>query len=157
MVPAAALLGRRSDEQVASAIQQVVAAQIVVASSPTYRATYAGLLKTFFDLLPQDALVGKIGLPILTGGSLAHLLALDHTFRPLFTSLGATVANGVYGHDGQFRNGPDAALLERVDRAIDDALALARASSETTRQSPLPSLTDSYRPLPSFTAPRVSQ
>ncbi|MBI4502734.1 MAG: NAD(P)H-dependent oxidoreductase [Gemmatimonadetes bacterium] len=128
-----ALLGRRTDDQLRSAVETVGRAQVVVASSPTYRATYSGLLKTFFDLLPQDCLVGKIGIPILTGGGPWHRLALDHSFSPLFTSLGATVVNGVYGHDGQFKNGPDAALLERVDRAIDDALAVARASSEAMK------------------------
>ena len=120
-----ALLGRRRDEQVARAIDAVTAARIIVASSPVYRATYSGLLKTFFDLLPQDALVGKVGVPILTGATVAHLLALDHGFRPLFGSLGAiSVSAGVYGCDAQFENGPDHRLLEQVDRAIDEAVAL---------------------------------
>ena len=43
------------------------------AASPVYRASYAGLLKVFFDLFPQDALAGRIGVPILTGASPAHL------------------------------------------------------------------------------------
>ena len=69
--------------------------------------------------------------------STAHLLALDHGMRPLFASLGATVvANGVYGHDGQFRSGgPETALLERVDRAVEEAAALARATQPSA--SPL--------------------
>ena len=136
-LPAIALLGRQSDDRVAEALHQVVSARIVVASSPVYRASYSGLLKVFFDLLPQEALEGKIGVPILTGGSQAHLLALDHAFRPLFASLGATVvANGVYGYDAQFKSGgPDTALLERVDRAVEEAAALARAAQPS--ESPL--------------------
>jgi FMN reductase len=107
-------------------------ARLVVASSPVYRATYTGLLKSFFDLLPQDALAGKAGVPILTGGGPAHLLALDHGFRPLFASLGATtVANGVYGYDAQFRNGPEPQLLARVDCAVDEAIALTRTAHTT--------------------------
>lgn len=131
-LPAVALLGRQADDRVADAIQLVLGSRIVVASSPVYRATYSGLLKTFFDLLPPDALEGRIGVPILTGGGLAHLLALDHTFRPLFASIGATViASGVYGYDAQFKSGgPDSAILERVDRAVEEAVALARAVSE---------------------------
>jgi len=130
-LPAVALLGRQGDDRVADTIQLVLGSRIVVASSPVYRATYSGLLKTFFDLLPQDALVGKIGLPILTGGSQAHLLALDHSFRPLFASIGAVVGTGVYGHDAQFKpGGPDSALIERVDRAVEEAVALARATIE---------------------------
>lgn len=128
-LPAEALLGRRENDNVKRFIELVASAHIVVASSPTYRATYTGLLKTFFDLLPQDCLVGKIGVPILTGGGPAHQLALDHGFRPLFASLGATVVNGLYAHDAQFKNDP-AALQVRVRAAADEAIALARASSE---------------------------
>ncbi|MBI4420722.1 MAG: NAD(P)H-dependent oxidoreductase [Gemmatimonadetes bacterium] len=136
-LPSDALLGRRSDERVAQAVQAVLAASVVVASSPVYRATYSGLLKTFFDLLPQDALAGKIAVPILTGGGPAHLLALDHGFRPLFASVGATVvANGIYGYDAQFKNGPEPALIERVDRAVEEAVALARAGAETALGRP---------------------
>ena len=124
-LPAEALLGRRENQDVREAIEQVKAARIVVASSPTYRATYTGLLKTFFDLLPQDCLTGKIGLPILTGGSPAHQLALDHSFRPLFASLGATVANGVYAHDAQFKTDTPA-LQARVRSAVQEAVALAQ-------------------------------
>jgi FMN reductase len=124
-LPADALLGRRRDEQLARAIDTVAAANIIVASSPVYRATYSGLLKTFFDLLPQDALAAKVGVPILTGATVAHRLALDHGFRPLFASLGATsVSLGVYACDAQFEDGPDQRLLEQVDHAIDEAVAL---------------------------------
>jgi len=129
-VSADALLGRRTDAALTSAIHAVTSAHIVVASSPTYRASYTGLLKTFFDLLPQDCLVGKIGMPILTGSSPAHLLALDHAFRPLFTSLGATVVGkAIYAQDANFKSTADQTLLEGVARAADEAIALAHAVS----------------------------
>src|SRR5262249_44782213 len=124
-LPAGALLGRQADTSVARALEAVGTAHVVVASSPVYRATYSGLLKVFFDLLPQDALVGKIAVPILTGGGPAHLLALDHGLRPLFASLGATVvAHGVYGNDAQFNAGAAPELLAAVDRAVDEATTL---------------------------------
>jgi len=124
-LPADALLGRRQDGRVQAALEAVTEAQIVVAGAPVYRASYSGLLKVFFDLLAPDSLAGKLAVPILTGGSSAHRLALDHSFRPLFASLGATVVpTGVYGCDAQFTPGPDAALLERVERAIDEAVTL---------------------------------
>ena len=95
-------------------------------STPVYRATYSGLLKVFFDLLPQDGLAGKIAVAIATGASLGHLLAVDHGLRPLLTSVGALpVATAVYGTDAQFRDGrPDPALIEQIDRAVAEALAL---------------------------------
>jgi FMN reductase len=138
VLPAVALLGRQSDDRVAEALHQVISARIVAASSPVYRATYSGLLKVFFDLLPPGALEGRIAIPILTGGSQAHLLALDHGLRPLFASIGATVvANGVYGYDAQFRSGgPDSAILERVDRAVAEAVRLVRAEAESVLERP---------------------
>ncbi len=121
------LLGRRDDRDIADALRGVLEAGILVVSTPIYRATYSGLLKVFFDLLPQDALLGKVAIPIATGAGPAHLLAVDHGLRPLLASVGAlVVATGVYGTDTQFRNGmPDAALVERIERAALEAAALA--------------------------------
>ena len=121
------LLGRRDDPGIADALSAVQDAAIVIVSTPIYRATYSGLLKVFFDLLPQDALAGKVAIPIATGGGPAHLLAVDHGLRPLLASVGAlVVATGVYGIDTQFRDGvPDAALLERIEHAALEAAALA--------------------------------
>src|SRR5438552_12593503 len=103
-LPADALLGRSRDTRVNDALAAVGRARILVVSTPVYRATYSGLLKVFFDLLPQDGLAGKIAVAIATGASLGHLLAVDHGLRPLLTSVGALpVATAVYGTDAQFR------------------------------------------------------
>ncbi len=125
------LLGRAAADDVAEALQAVAAANIVVASTPVYRATYSGLLKVFFDLLPPSALAGKIGFPIATGGSAAHQLVLDHGLRPLFASVGAvTVPSATYAFDGQFSSaGPDPLVLLRIERAAGEAIALARAAN----------------------------
>src|SRR5436189_784638 len=126
-LPADALLGRGSASQLTDALARVAEARIVVAGTPVYRATYSGLLKVFFDLLPQDALIGKIGVPIVTGDGAAHALAIDHGMRPLFASIGATVvAGGVYATSAQLpdgKAGPE--LLAAVDRAVREALSLA--------------------------------
>ncbi len=100
-----------------------------MAGTPVYRATYSGLLKVFFDLLPQDGLIGKIGVPLVTGHGSAHALSIDHGLRPLFASLGATVISGaVYATSQQFTDGkPGRELLQAVDRAVAEALALATA------------------------------
>lgn len=131
-LPGDALLARASASQVTDALARVAEARIVVAGTPVYRATYSGLLKVFFDLLPQDALVGKVGLPIVTGHGMAHSLALDHGLRPLFASIGATVvAHGVYATSEQFADGaPAAELRAAVDRAAREAVALAGAGSD---------------------------
>ncbi|TWH76563.1 FMN reductase [Azomonas agilis] len=71
------------------ALDQVARATALVIATPIYKAAYSGVLKTFLDLLPQDGLNGKIILPLATGGSLAHALALDYTLKPVLASLGA--------------------------------------------------------------------
>lgn len=131
-LPADGLLGRAADPTVQQAVDAVCAAQVVVAGTPVYRASYSGLLKLFFDLLPQDALAGKVAIPIATGHDRGHFLALDHGLRPLFASLGATVvASGTYGTREQFCDGvPDPALAGVVERAVGEAVALARAEAE---------------------------
>lgn len=130
-LPADALLGRGTAPAVTAAVDTVLRARIVVAGTPVYRATYSGLLKVFFDLLPQDSLIGKIGVPVVTGHGPAHALSVDHGVRPLFASLGAiVVANGVYATSAQFRDGTAGSeLLSAVERAVQEALNLARPPS----------------------------
>ena len=95
-LPAEPLLrGDARDSQIAAAVQLLESADAVVVATPVYKAAYAGLLKVFLDLLPQYALRGKQVLPLATGGTLAHVLAVDYALRPVLTSLGAThVAQG---------------------------------------------------------------
>jgi FMN reductase len=127
-LPADALLGRRRSDDVDEALARVAAATIVVASTPVYRATYSGLLKVFFDLLPLNGLVEKVAIPIATGGSPAHQLVIDHGLRPLFGSVGAiTTPTGIYGTDSGFENGvPHHALLTRIGQAATEAVTLSQ-------------------------------
>ncbi|MET9496239.1 NADPH-dependent FMN reductase [Streptomyces sp. NPDC006552] len=89
-LPAEALL--RADfghPAIIDAAARFARADGVVIGTPVYKAAYSGLLKTLLDLLPQYALAGKTVLPLATGGSTAHVLALDYALRPVLTSMGA--------------------------------------------------------------------
>ena len=126
-LPADALAARATAPEMDAAIAAVGAAQIVVAASPTYRALYTGVMKCFFDLMPPGHLAGKICVPVQTGASPAHFLAIDYGMRPLFASLDGVAIAGVYATDAQFAEGaPDAALLTRIDTVAAAALSLAR-------------------------------
>lgn len=46
-------------------------------------------MKSLLDLLPQYALAGKVVLPLATGGTTAHVLAIDYALRPVLTAMGA--------------------------------------------------------------------
>jgi FMN reductase len=129
-LPADALLGRVVSPELERALAAVGEADIIVASTPVYRATYTGLLKVFFDLFAQRALVGKVGLAIATGGAPGHQLVLDHGLRPLFASVGAVVVpTGVYAVDAEFDAGvPHADVLERIERAVAESVLLTERS-----------------------------
>jgi len=90
-----ALLGPRvldyEDASVAAAVEQVLGADVLVIASPTYKATYSGLLKAFLDRLGTGSLAGTAAVPILLGGAPNHLLAVDVHFTPLLLELGAFV------------------------------------------------------------------
>lgn len=87
-LPAQALLhADTSAPEVAAALRVVEQADGVIVASPVYKAAYTGIIKSFVDLLPQRALQGKVVLPLLTGGTLAHVLALDYGLRPVLQSL----------------------------------------------------------------------
>lgn len=90
-LPAGPLLAADAgNELIAAARATIEAADSVIVGSPVYKASYTGLLKVFIDLLPMDVLRGKPVLPILTGGSPAHVLALDFGLKPLLATLGAS-------------------------------------------------------------------
>jgi FMN reductase len=88
-LPAQALLrADLNDPGIAAAAALVHEADAVVVGTPVYKASYSGVLKTFLDLLPQSALADKLVLPLATGGSQSHMLALDYALRPVLASLG---------------------------------------------------------------------
>ena len=89
-LPAEALLaGDTSHPAIAAALELFEQADGVVIGTPVYKAAYSGLLKTLLDVLPQYALTGKAVLPLATGGSAAHVLAVDYALRPVLSSMGA--------------------------------------------------------------------
>lgn len=81
---------------------EIEQAKAIIVVSPVYKASYPGLLKSFLDIIPEKGLENKIVLPIVTGGTIAHLLSIEYSFKPVFSVLGSnTIFNGVYLIDSQ--------------------------------------------------------
>ena len=125
------------DAAIAAAVQSVEAADLLIVSTPIYKAAYSGLLKVFLDLLPPDALRDKLVLPLATGGSPAHFLALDYALKPVLSALGARhVLDGVFATDAQLRRHeaggyvPEPDLIARLDRALAPLAPRMRAPLE---------------------------
>ena len=92
-----------SDAGVDALVEQVRAADLVVVASPTYKATYTGLLKLFLDRFPPAGLRDVVAVPLMLGASPAHALAPELTLRPVLTELGATVpVRGAYVVDASY-------------------------------------------------------
>jgi FMN reductase len=88
-LPGASLLaGDTSHPDITREIDRIDPSDGVVFVTPIYKASFSGLTKLFIDLLPQFALKGKVAMPLATGGTLAHVLALDYGLRPVLQSLG---------------------------------------------------------------------
>lgn len=89
-LPAKALLHADfADLSLKRAVDAVAEADAIVIATPIYKASYTGILKAFLDLLPQDGLKDKLVLPLATGGSQSHMLALDYALRPVLHALDA--------------------------------------------------------------------
>lgn len=133
-LPAEPLLRADAEhDDIARAACALQRADAVIVSTPVYKAAYSGLLKAFLDLLPQTGLKGKVVLPIATGGSPAHVLAVDYALRPVLASLAPSaitpgwfvLASEVTRHDGGEVSIAESAAgpLAEVTRVFLDAVA----------------------------------
>ncbi|MEU9700460.1 NADPH-dependent FMN reductase [Streptomyces sp. NPDC047981] len=111
-LPAEALLGADfTHPAIVEATALFDRADGVVIGTPVYKAAYSGLLKSLLDLLPQYALTGKTVLPLATGGTTAHVLAIDYALRPVLSSMGAAhIVQGWFTLDKDIAVGGDGAL-----------------------------------------------
>lgn len=126
------------------ALGAVAGADGVIAVTPVFAASYAGLFKTFVDLLDPDALTGTPMIVAATAGTARHSLVLDHALRPLFTHLRALVVpTGVFAATDDFGSAAGdgtAPLQSRVERAAGElvdqwAHAAARPARRATDEA----------------------
>lgn len=82
---------RHDDAELDSITAAVLSSDLVVMASPTYKASFTGLLKAFLDRLDHRALSGMTAVPVMTGGSQTHALAPDMQLRPVLLELGASL------------------------------------------------------------------
>jgi FMN reductase len=78
------------DAAVEAARQTVLGAELVVVASPTFKATYTGLLKCFLDQFGAGELGGTPAVALMLGASERHALAGEHTLKPVLTEIGCS-------------------------------------------------------------------
>lgn len=104
------------DPDVASVVTEVAASDVAIFASPTFKATYTGLLKLFLDQLPTGTgLEGVVAVPLMLGAGAAHHLAPEVHLKPVLVEVGATVpAAALYLLDSASQ--PDAVEQTWLDR-----------------------------------------
>lgn len=116
-------------------IEQVSRADGVIVATPVYKASFSGALKTLLDVLPERALNHTVVLPLATGGSSLHALAVDYALKPVLAALKAQeMLHAIFADDSQItygQNGAPAQLAPVLQQRLDEALqhfqqALAR-------------------------------
>jgi FMN reductase len=106
-----------SSPDVHEAVRAVSAMALLVVASPTYKATYTGLLKSFLDWFSTTGLSGVVTVPVMVGAGAAHALAVEVHLRPVLVEIGATLpTRGLYVLEDR---------LDDLEGAIDAWLAEA--------------------------------
>lgn len=116
------------DKSIGDAVRTIGEADVVAIASPVYRATYAGVLKNFLDIVPVEGLRDKpVGLAVL-GASPHHYLGVDYALRAVLAWYGAVAApTSAYLVGGDFdeKKLPNERGREQLDGLACTLVALA--------------------------------
>ena len=96
--------------------------------TPVYKGSYTGALKHLFDLIPPNALAGKLVLLAATGGTHSYMgSSSNKSCRPLFGFFRAlTIPASIFALESDFNDHrvEQPALVERVCRAAGEMTEL---------------------------------
>ncbi len=91
-----------SSARVKEAVDGIAACPLVIVASPTYKASYTGLLKSFLDWYGTTGLQGVTVIPVMVGAGPHHALAVEVHLRPVLVEIGATLpTRGLYVTEAQ--------------------------------------------------------
>ncbi|MEZ0493887.1 NADPH-dependent FMN reductase [Kineococcus sp. TBRC 1896] len=123
------------DPTVRQVVTDVASADLLVVASPTFKATYTGLLKLFLDQFAGgEGLRGVTAVPLMLGAGPAHAMAPDLLLKPVLVELGAAVpAPGLYliDREAEAQGADTPALAAYVGRWGTTLRATASAGRQT--------------------------
>lgn len=114
-----------SDAAVSRAVDDVRGSTFVIFATPTFKATYTGLLKLFLDRFAGgEGLRDVVVLPLQLGAGSQHALAGELHLKPVLAELGAiTTSPALFLRDDSFEDDRTIiAYAERWAPAIRDAV-----------------------------------
>lgn len=116
---------------------RVAASDTAIFASPTYKATYTGLLKVFLDRYPANGLSGLTAIPLMTGADQSHAMGPTVNLAPLLVELGAVVpGRGLYFVIGQMDR-MDEIIQAAADEYATALRQMAKVAAATTLPNPL--------------------
>ncbi len=124
-----ALIDGVREEAVTDAVAAVQRADALVVATPTVNASFSGLLKSFLDVLPPDALRSLPTTIAATGGTTRHTLVLDQAVRPMLGYQRAVVLPSCLFVTADEWDGPRPrpALAERIAASAGELARFTRA------------------------------
>lgn len=147
---ASASVGGAVSPELQAVIDDLAAADGVIAVTPVFQSSYTGLFKSFIDVLPDGTLRGAPVLMGATAGTARHSLVTEMAMRPLFaylkaipTSLAVFAASEDFGASWADSGSHTAPLVERIERAGGE---LAQYVERFPRQAPVDAMSD-FTPL----------
>lgn len=131
-----AMLTGFTGPQLEAAFHTLAEADALIAVTPAFNASFGGLFKSFFDVLPEETLADMPVLIAATGGTERHSLVLEHALRPMFSYLHAVVSpTGVYAATADFGSqAGSVGLAERINRAASDFARLMLSCGSRKRR-----------------------
>jgi FMN reductase len=116
------------------AFRSIADADGLIAVTPAFNASFSGLFKSFFDVLPDETLSDMPVLIAATGGTERHSLVLEHALRPMFSYLHAVVSpTGVYAATADFGS-QTSGLGDRINKAAADFARLMQSCGVRERR-----------------------
>lgn len=115
-------------EAVKTAVAEVAACDLAIIASPTFKATYTGLLKLFLDRFAgQTGMRGVVTVPVMLGAGERHALAVETHLKPVLAEIGATCPTaGLYLNDKTYAEGPELPQFVQVWKPVVQALLAGR-------------------------------
>ncbi len=97
-----------TSSEVEPALDAVRGARLLIVASPTYKATYTGLLKLFLDRIGAGELAGTAAVPVMLGGLPRHSLAPEVFLKPVLVELGAsTPTSSLFLLESEWETSPE--------------------------------------------------
>ena len=102
-------------------------ADAIIFGTPIFQASIPAILKNIFDLLPQNALDGKVASILVTAGSAKHYLIAEQQLKPILAYMKAQIVQSyVFMEEKDFyrKEIVNDDVLFRLERLVEDTVVL---------------------------------